>query len=292
MTIFSTVKDMQRAARSARLGGKRLALVPTMGALHNGHLSLVEEAKKHANYVVVSIFVNPTQFGPSEDLDEYPRELEADLEKLESGVGGVDAVFAPRARDMYPHGHENNVTWVTVERLDQHLCGRYRDGHFRGVTTVVTRLFGACMPHVGVFGLKDAQQFLILRRMVQDLCMDIELVGVPTYREKDGLAASSRNVYLSETHRQQAPAIYRALQYARDLITQGERDADVIRHQLIHSITSDSEGVVQYAEVVDTDFIQPIERIESGQHVLVAVAVYFEKTRLIDNVFVQSPAST
>ena len=291
MTVFSTVKDMQRAAHRARVDGKRLALVPTMGALHNGHLSLVEEAKKHANHITVSIFVNPTQFGPSEDFKEYPRELQADLEKLEE-IGGVDAVFAPRTREMYPYGIDGNVTWVTVDTLDQHLCGKHREGHFRGVTTVVTRLFNACRPHVGVFGLKDAQQFLILRRMVKELCMDVELVGVPTYREKDGLAASSRNVYLSNTHRGQAPVIYQALQYVRGLIVNGERDADAIRHQLDHMIASESEGKVQYAEVVDIDYIQPVEQIAAGQEILVAVAVYFGNTRLIDNVFVRSPESS
>lgn len=291
MVVFSTVKEMQQAAYRARFDGKRLALVPTMGALHNGHLSLVEEAKKHANHVTVSIFVNPTQFGPSEDFKEYPRELQKDLEKLEE-IGGVDVVFAPRNREMYPYGLDSNVTWVTVDKLDQHLCGRYREGHFLGVTTVVSKLFNTCKPHVGVFGLKDAQQFLILRRMVKELCMDVELVGVPTFREKDGLAASSRNVYLSESHRQQAPVIYQALQYVRSLIVQGERDADVIRHQLDDFIASDSEGTVQYAEVVDVDYIQPIGQIAPGQEILVAVAVYFGNTRLIDNVFVRSPESS
>jgi len=288
MTTFSTVKEMQKAASEARMEGKRLALVPTMGALHDGHLSLVKEARKHADHVTVSIYVNPTQFGPSEDFEDYPREIESDLKKLEE-VGGVDAVFAPLAKEMYPHGQKNNVTWVTVDQLDQELCGRYREGHFRGVTTVVSKLFHACLPHVGVFGLKDAQQFLILRRMVQDLCMEVELVGVPTYREKDGLAASSRNVYLSDTHRQQAPVIHKALQYVRNLIVQGETDADVIRHQLNQMISSNSEGVVQYAQVVDVDFIQPVAQIEPGQELLVAVAVFYENTRLIDNVFVQSP---
>ena len=256
--------------------------------LHDGHLSLVEEARKHADHITVSIFVNPTQFGPSEDFEDYPREVEADLARLDR-AGAVDTVFIPRTQDMYPYGHDNNVTWVIVNTLDQHLCGRYREGHFRGVTTVVSKLFHACLPHIGVFGLKDAQQFLILNRMVKDLCMDIELIGVPTYREKDGLAASSRNVYLSESHRRQAPVIHQALQEIRGLILNGERNADVIRHQLNHLISSKSEGVVQYAEVVDTDFIQPVKMIAPGQEVLVAVAVFFEKTRLIDNVFVVLP---
>lgn len=275
-------------ADAARSSGKRLALVPTMGALHEGHLSLVKEARKHADHITVSIFVNPTQFGPSEDFNEYPREVEQDIEKL-ANIGGVDVVFLPSTEEMYPFGLEQNATWVTVEQLDRQLCGKFRDGHFLGVTTVVSKLFNACKPHFGVFGLKDAQQFLILRRMVKEMCMDIELVGVPTYREKDGLAASSRNVYLSDTHRRQAPAIYQALNHVRELILQGEKDMQMIREQLQQTISSDTEGVVQYAEIVDLDFIQPVQRIMPGQEVLVAVAVFFEKTRLIDNVFVQSP---
>ena len=288
MGTITTIKAMHAAADAARAEGKKLALVPTMGALHNGHLSLVEEARKHADHVTVSIFVNPTQFGPSEDYQEYPREVEADIQKLDS-VGGVDAVFVPDVEEMYPYGLQHNATWVRVETLDQHLCGRFREGHFLGVTTVVSKLFNACKPHVGVFGLKDAQQFLILRRMVRELCMDIELVGVPTYREQDGLAASSRNVYLSETHRRQAPAIHRALQQIRALILEGERQTSIIRDHFYEEMAGNTAGVVQYAEVVDLDNIQPITQIQPGQEVLVAVAVFFEKTRLIDNVFVQAP---
>lgn len=282
---------MHRVANTARSEGKKMALVPTMGALHKGHLSLVEEARRHADHVTVSIFVNPTQFGPSEDFEDYPRQVEDDLQKL-AGIGGVDAVFAPTVKELYPYGIEQNATWVKVEQLDQHLCGRYREGHFLGVTTVVSKLFNACKPHFGVFGLKDAQQFLILKRMVEEMCMGIELVGVPTYREKDGLAASSRNVYLSKTHRQQAPAIQEALQHVRKRILEGEKDVETIRHHLHELISSRTDGIVQYGEVVDVDFIQPIQRIKPGQDVLIAVAVFFDKTRLIDNVFVQAPGQS
>ena len=290
MDVITTVSEMREQAKSARRVGKKLALVPTMGALHKGHLSLVQNAMDVADHVTVSVFVNPTQFGPSEDFTTYPREQEADLQQLRA-MGGVDAVFMPTVAEMYPYGQESNVTWVTVDQLDQHLCGQFRDGHFRGVTTVVSRLFNACMPHKAVFGLKDAQQFFILRRMVKEQLMDVELIGVDTYREDDGLAASSRNVYLSEEHRQQAPAIQKALQDVQEMILGGERDPDVIRRYLNKHIGSNTEGTVQYAEVVDTMFIQPVDRIKPGEEILVAVAVFFGKTRLIDNVIVHVPAN-
>ena len=290
MDVITTVSAMREQAERARRAGKQIALVPTMGALHKGHLSLVQKAIEHADYVTVSVFVNPTQFGPSEDFTTYPREKDADLDRLRA-LGGVDAVFMPSTAEMYPYGQENNVTWVSVDRLDQHLCGQFREGHFKGVTTVVSRLFNACLPHKAVFGLKDAQQFFILRRMVNEQLMDVELIGVETYREEDGLAASSRNVYLSKKHRRQAPAIQKALQEVRRMIERGERHPNVIRSYLREHIGSTTEGIVQYAEVVETELIQPIERIEAGREILVAVAVFFDKTRLIDNVIVRVPTN-
>ena len=283
MQVVHTIREMQQQADAARAEGKRLGLVPTMGALHDGHLSLVRRAMEQTDHVTVSIFVNPTQFGPNEDFDAYPREYAADQERLES-LGGVDVLFLPTVAEMYPNGQANHVTWVTVEKLDAHLCGRYREGHFRGVTTVVSKLFHACKPHRAFFGLKDAQQFLILKRMVQDLNMDITLEGVPTYRNPDGLAASSRNLYLTPEQRHQAPIIYQALQQARARIESGEHDADAIRRGLREQIGT-TDGEVQYAEVVDTDFLQPVDELKAGAEVLVAVAVFYGKTRLIDNVF-------
>ncbi len=285
MEILRTVAAMQEHADAHRCAGKKLALVPTMGALHDGHLSLVSRAKSLADHVTVSIFVNPTQFGPNEDFDAYPRPLEADLEKLKE-LGGVDAVFVPGVEDMYPGTQARHRSWVQVKELDQHLCGAYREGHFLGVTTVVTKLFNACRPHLGVFGLKDAQQFLILRRMAEDLNMGIELVGVPTYREGDGLAASSRNVYLTPEQRKQAPALQAGLQRAKAAIEAGERNAPTIRDIVANHITTHSEGEIQYIEVVDTLDIQPLTTLEGQEEVLIALAVFFGRTRLIDNVFV------
>ncbi|MEM8487717.1 MAG: pantoate--beta-alanine ligase [Bacteroidota bacterium] len=285
MEILRTVAAMQQHADAQRCAGKRLALVPTMGALHEGHLSLVSRARTLADHVTVSIFVNPTQFGPNEDFDAYPRTIDADLAKLDA-LGGVDAVFMPGVADMYPNTQAAHKAWVSVKDLDQHLCGAYRDGHFLGVTTVVTKLFNACRPHLGVFGLKDAQQFLILRRMSHDLNMGIELVGVPTYRESDGLAASSRNVYLSDLQRSQAPALHAGLQLGKAAIEAGEQHPDAIKELVANHINTNTDGEIQYIEVVDTHDIQPVDTLTGQAEVLIALAVYFGRTRLIDNVFV------
>ena len=196
MELFRTVDAMQAHADAARRDGQTLALVPTLGALHEAHLALVRRAIEEADHVTVSIFVNPTQFGPDEDYDEYPRDLEGDRKKLEAL--DVDALFAPSVEEMYPYADDEALpgplAWVDVERLDDHLCGAYREGHFRGVTTVVTKLFHACKPDVAVFGKKDAQQYVIIQRLVDDLLLDVEIVGVPTVRESDGLAVSSRSL--------------------------------------------------------------------------------------------------
>jgi pantoate--beta-alanine ligase len=288
MDVIDSIARMQALAEDQRRAGKTLALIPTMGALHAGHLSLVEQAIARADHVTVSIFVNPTQFGPREDFGQYPRSVEKDLSLLDS-LQGVDAVFMPTANAMYPRGQEAQRVWVLAEELDRCLCGAFREGHFRGVTTVVAKLFHACKPHLGLFGLKDAQQFLILRRMVEDLNMGIELVGVPTYREADGLAASSRNVYLNERERSEAPHIFQALKRAREAVAAGERNVGVLRQMVIDRLERYTSGVLQYIEVVETDSIQPIERLEAGQEALIATAVFFSATRLIDNIFVTAP---
>jgi pantoate--beta-alanine ligase len=286
--VIATVPEMQRRAEAWRATGRRLALVPTMGALHEGHLSLVRRAREEADHVTVSIFVNPTQFVVGEDLATYPRQIDDDLRALRAI--GADAAFVPDAAAMYPGRDRRPLVWVVPERLDEHLCGPHRPGHFRGVTTVVAKLFLACRPHVAVFGLKDAQQFLILRRMAFDLNMGVEMVGMPTYREADGLAASSRNRYLSPDERAQAAILYRALRDAEAAIRAGENDVRRIRGSVEKTIASAPLARVQYVEVVDTEALQPVERIGQGQEVLVAVAAYFGKTRLIDNVFVNGPA--
>ena len=293
MDLIRTVDGMQAHADAARSKGQTLALVPTLGALHEGHLALVRRALKEADHVTVSVFVNPTQFGPDEDYDEYPRDLEGDRDKLEAL--GVDALFAPSVGEMYPYANDEALpgplSWVEVEHLDQHLCGAYREGHFRGVTTVVTKLFHACKPDIGVFGKKDAQQYVILKHLVEDLLLDIDIVGVPTVREADGLAQSSRNAYLSEEEREQATVLYDAVSAAQEAIEGGEQDAEAVVRAMDNILATAPDGEVEYAEVVDAHTLQPVEHLAPGQDVLAAVAVYFGETRLIDNAFVQVPSA-
>ena len=280
MDLLHTVEAMQAHADAARAAGRCLALVPTMGALHDGHLALIEEAKRRADHVTVSIFVNPTQFGPAEDFAQYPRTLEADLAALE-GIGGVDAVFAPTVEAMYPFGLPPWTT-VRVRGLDRHLCGAFRPGHFEGVATVVAKLFLACRPHLAVFGEKDAQQLALLRRMTAELGFGIEVVGHPTVREADGLALSSRNRYLSAEERAEAVALKRALDAAQALLTGGERHAGALVDAMRQEIGGAQRARLQYAEVVDAETLQPAETLTPGRY-LAALAVFFGDTRLIDN---------
>lgn len=285
MDLVRTVSDMQAAAEAARCAGRTLALVPTMGALHRGHVALVEEARRRVGpggHVTVSIFVNPTQFGPSEDFDAYPRTLDADLETLRE-VGGVDAVFAPPVGEMYD---ERAATTVTVAGLDEHLCGAFRPGHFAGVSTIVTKLFLAARPHVALFGMKDAQQLVILRRMARDLGFGVEVVGVETVREADGLAMSSRNRYLGEEARKQAVVLSQAVSGAREAVRRGERRAATLVDSMRSTIEAAPLAELQYAEVVDAETLAPVEMLRPGQSVLAAVAVFFEGARLIDNAFI------
>jgi len=261
-----------------------IGLVPTMGALHDGHLALVRRALGVSDFVVVSIFVNPTQFAPTEDLARYPVDLEGDLEKLEDL--GADLVFAPSVPQMYP---EDMSTWVHVEGADRHLCGPFRPGHFRGVTTVVAKLFNVCLPDKAVFGLKDAQQFLIIRRMIRDLNYPIELIGCPTVREPDGLALSSRNVYLNDRERTQAVVLSQAVAAAGKMIGEGERNPQAVETAMRSIVASAPDAVLQYAQVVETASIAPVDRLEPGHEVVAALAVFFGKTRLIDNTFAIVP---
>ena len=286
--VHHTIGAMQAAADAARAAGRRLALVPTMGALHDGHLALVRDARRRvgpAGHVTVSVFVNPTQFGPGEDFDAYPRTLDADLDAL-AEAGGLDAVFAPSAEAMYPFGLPPYAT-VSVRDLDRHLCGATRPGHFEGVTTVVTKLFLACRPHLAVFGQKDAQQLAILRRMTAELGFGIELVGHPIVREADGLALSSRNRYLSDEERAQAVVLSRALRAAEAAVADGERDEGAIREAMKAEVAAAPLAELQYAEVVDGDTLQPVDELSpespSGGRYLAALAVFFGDTRLIDN---------
>ena len=289
MKIIRSVSEMQKYADAQRVAGQTLVLVPTMGALHAGHLSLVERARKEGTHVTVSIFVNPTQFIPGEDFEKYPRPVESDIGQLEE-LGGVDVLFLPDIESMYPDKANGSLTWITTERLTEQLCGRFRDGHFKGVTTVVGKLLNACKPHKAVFGLKDAQQFLVLKRMVSDLNFDVQLIGAPTMRESDGLARSSRNVYLNDNERTQAPLIYAALKQVFTRVQLGERNKQELVRQFESVMKGAEDGRIQYAELVDLELVQPIEELKAGQEALFATAVYFGKTRLIDNIFVQAPA--
>ncbi|GAB4320337.1 MAG: pantoate--beta-alanine ligase [Candidatus Sumerlaeia bacterium] len=270
---------MQTWAREQERAGRRVAFVPTMGYLHEGHLSLVREARRRGDLTVVSIFVNPTQFGPNEDFSRYPRDFERDRHLCEAE--GVDVIFAPSAEAMYPPG---SCTRVFVEGMQDRLCGRSRPGHFMGVCTVVLKLFEIVRPAVAVFGWKDAQQFLILRRMVQDLNLPVEMIGVETVREPDGLACSSRNVYLSPEERRGATILFRSLQQARAMIEDEHRtDAASIRKEMTALITQTPGARLDYVEIVSMDTLEPLEQVRTGG-TLIALAVYFGRTRLIDNI--------
>jgi pantoate--beta-alanine ligase len=277
MRIHKTILDMRAAARAVRLTGLRLGLVPTMGALHDGHLSLVRAAKAQCDVVVVSIFVNPLQFGPNEDLAKYPRTLERDCELLERE--GIDFLFAPTAEEMYP---ADAVTYVTVEGLSDKLCGRSRPGHFRGVTTVVAKLFAIVEPDLAFFGQKDAAQAAIIRRMVRDLNFSVEIMVGAIVREPDGLAMSSRNAYLSSPQRQSALALYRSLAEVKRRFDQGERQAAKLIEAGKLVLARESLVRLDYLEIVDPDTLDPLS--ELNRPALVAVAALVGTTRLIDNI--------
>ena len=278
--VIRSVAELQRWSDEARASGKRIALVPTMGALHEGHLSLVQHGYRLADRVVVSIFVNPTQFGPTEDFARYPRDLARDLESLRKV--GSDAVFAPSVEEMYPHG---DATFVTVDRLTAGLCGRSRPNHFRGVTTVVARLLNAARPHVALFGEKDYQQLAVIRRMARDLCFGVEIVGAPIVREPDGLAMSSRNAFLSPRARLQATALNAALHEARALMRAGVRDAATLVGVTRQCIEKEPLAEIDYVELVDPDTLEPVRELRG--RALLALAVRFEGTRLIDNTLLE-----
>ena len=254
-----------------------VGLVPTMGYLHLGHLSLVKRAREECASVVVSIFVNPTQFGPQEDLAAYPRDLPRDLGMLETA--GVDLAWTPTVEVMYPNGYQ---TWITVEEVTRPLEGSVRPGHFRGVATVVAKLFNAVQPDKAYFGQKDAQQAVVIRRMAQDLTFPLEVVICPIVREADGLAMSSRNVYLNQQERRAASVLYRSLRYARDAYENGEREAGCLRQVVLDTIATEPLARPQYVSCADADSLQELTRVEAPA--LLSLAVFFGKTRLIDNI--------
>lgn len=273
MKIVSSLADLRTARLS--LDGT-VGLVPTMGYLHEGHLSLVRQARAENQHVIVSIFVNPTQFGPKEDLSNYPRDLERDLSLLRPL--GVDMVWTPSAEVMYPSGYQ---TWVEVEALTNPLEGAMRPGHFRGVTTIVAKLFNATQPHKAYFGQKDAQQAAVIRRMTVDLNFPLEVIVCPTMREADGLAMSSRNKYLNEAERKAATVLFRSLNAARDLYEGGERDGEKIRAKMKELIADEPLAQMQYVSCADYDSLEELDAIKGKA--LLSMAVFIGKTRLIDN---------
>src|SRR5258706_2629880 len=276
MKICNTIEDMRVACRAARAGGKRLGFVPTMGALHDGHLSLVRAARASCDVVAASIFVNPTQFGPNEDLAKYPRTFERDRYLLKKE--GVELLFVPSVEEMYPGGA---VTWVTVGDLSDKLDGRSRPGHFRGVTTVVAKLFHIIEPDAAFFGQKDAAQVAIIRRMVADLKMPVEIVACPIVRDADGLAMSSRNAYLDPQQRQQALVLHRALMGVKAFWEAGERHAGRLAAAGRQEIAAEKAVRLDYFEIVDPDSLDSVEHV--AKVALVAVSAFVGPTRLIDN---------
>lgn len=279
MIVARDRDELARGRRRLRERGGRLALVPTMGALHEGHLSLVTRAHEVADRVALSIFVNPTQFGPGEDFEEYPRELARDLEKAREHE--VALVFAPGSDAViYPDG-EPRIT-VDPGAMADRLCGAHRPGHFRGVLTVVSKLFGLVRPDVAVFGRKDFQQSVLIRRMVRDLELGVAVDVAPVVREDDGLALSSRNAYLSQEERREAPALHRGLVAARERFREGERRADALLEAVRDAVEGRSRLDLQYVEVVDRDTLEPVDPVPAGS--VVALAAFCGETRLIDNV--------
>ena len=280
MKVVTTIKEVRENVKQWKKEGQTVGFVPTMGYLHEGHGSLITKARENNDKVVVSIFVNPMQFGPTEDLDSYPRDLEKDSKYCESL--GVDLIFHPEPSEMY---HDDFSSYVDMSVLTEELCGLSRPVHFRGVCTVVNKLFNIVQPDRAYFGEKDAQQLAIIKHMVQDLNMDIEVVGCPIIREEDGLAKSSRNTYLSEDERKAALVLSRSLKEGRKLVDDGEKDAAKVKKTITDIIEKEALAKIDYVEVVDWNTLEPVEKIDGP--VLTAIAVYIGKTRLIDNFIVE-----
>ena len=276
LKVIDSIKEMQSQSEALRLSGQKISFVPTMGYFHEGHLSLMREARKTADHVVVSIYVNPTQFGPKEDFSKYPRDFERDAQMAQSV--DVDTIFFPSNQEMYPNAYQ---TYVDVEKVTQNLCGMSRPGHFRGVTTICCKLFNIVKPHSAIFGQKDFQQLAAIKRMVADLNMDMEIIGLPTFREPDGLAMSSRNVYLSPEERSSALSLVGALKRVQKLYAEGERNAAVMIHQAEKLIKSANFTDIDYIKICDTATLEDVNEVKG--EVVMALAVKVGKTRLIDN---------
>jgi len=281
MKILTTIDEIRKWVKEKRLQGKQIGFVPTMGYLHEGHLSLVEAAKQDNGAVVMSIFVNPLQFGPNEDFATYPRDMERDVGLAEKA--GVDVIFAPEVSEMYPYYPQ--LTAVEVREITRGLCGASRPGHFTGVATVVAKLFNIVQPDTAYFGQKDYQQVQVIKRMTADLNMPVEIRTVPIKREKDGLAMSSRNTYLSEDERRQALCLSRALLLTRELFESGERNADKLNEAIKERISREPAASIDYIEICDADSLEPVAEIKGPA--VVALAVKVGKTRLIDNLVLE-----
>ncbi len=281
MKILRKIPEMKQAVRELKSNGKNVGFVPTMGYLHEGHLSLVRESLKRTDSTVVSIFVNPTQFGPREDFKEYPRDFERDAEILE-GMG-VNFLFAPETAEMYPDGYK---TYVEVHDLQDQLCGRSRPGHFRGVCTIVLKLFNIVNPDISFFGQKDAQQAIILKRMIKDLDLDVKIEVLPIIRAEDGLALSSRNKYLSPEQRKASLSLSKSLREARMMIEEGERDSGKIIQCMREIIDAEPLAKIDYIEIVEMKGLKPLKKIE--KEALIAIAAFIGKVRLIDNTIVRT----
>jgi pantoate--beta-alanine ligase len=276
MKIIQNSREMQQASRLIRAGGGRIVLVPTMGFLHEGHLRLVDEAKRHGDQVVLSVFVNPTQFGPQEDFSQYPRDVERD--KQLARERGVGIFFLPAAEDIYPPGDQ---TWVVVTELSRGLCGPFRPGHFRGVSTVVAKLFSIVQPDAAVFGEKDYQQLAVIKRMVQDLHLPVEIIGVPTVREVDGLALSSRNAYLDPAEKQEALHLFQAWRKAQEILKGGEKNTAKILESVRAVLGAGPHTALEYAEIVDAETLESLKTVDRSARLVMAVRI--NGKRLIDN---------
>lgn len=280
MEIIKNIKKMQIRAENIRLSGKKISFVPTMGFLHEGHLSLVRGAKKIGDVTVVSIFVNPIQFNSSKDLETYPQDIERDLELLRNEK--VDLVFIPSVEEMY---NQNYQTYIEVTQVTKYLCGATRKGHFKGVTTIVAKLFNIVKPHIAIFGEKDFQQLVTIRKMVEDLNFDIEIIGMPIVRETDGLAMSSRNVHLKGEERITALLLSRSLNESKILFEKGERKSENIKKVIYEILSSGKNLKIDYVEVCDLKNLKPIDEIKESA--IIAIAAFVGNTRLIDNIILQ-----
>ena len=279
MQVIKQIEQLKQVVRDAKRQGKTVGLVPTMGYLHEGHLTLMRRARQEQGLVIATLFVNPLQFGPQEDYADYPRDLARDCELAEST--GIDVLFAPAVDEMYPAGNGKTLTFVDVEKITASLCGASRPGHFRGVATVVTKLFNIAEADVAYFGQKDAQQVAVIRRMAEDLNMNVKIVAVPIVRESDGLAMSSRNKYLDSAQRQAALVLSRSLERAASLLAAGERDSSLIVATVRDLISQEPLAEIDYVSLVDPLTMEALDRVEA--RALLALAVKFGKTRLIDN---------